>query len=102
MVLVHDDDLSQLDGIHDWEDTVGRGLYCAAIVLTCSRFQTLESLQLDALLSHLRIAEPKIHNISFGPGELVILSRTLYFSRRRHPPKRCERNHFGSYPLNHF
>ncbi|KAI9439697.1 hypothetical protein H4582DRAFT_1876692 [Lactarius indigo] len=46
MVLVHDDDLAELHGIYD--DT------------------PIESLQPDVMLSHLRSAELKIHEIPFG------------------------------------
>jgi hypothetical protein len=45
MVLVHDDDLAQLDGIHSAGDA------------------PRESLPLDALLSHLRSANLNIHDI---------------------------------------
>jgi hypothetical protein len=64
MVLVHDNDLAQILGILGSEDT------------------SLESLQLDALLSHLRIAKPKIYNISFGLGEFVVVITKFSISQR--------------------
>jgi len=62
MVLVRDDDLSQLAGIHDWEDT------------------PLESLQLDALLSQLRISEPKIHDIPSEPETVSVATLSTVFN----------------------
>ncbi|KAF8263646.1 hypothetical protein EI94DRAFT_567800 [Lactarius quietus] len=52
MVLVHDNDLAQLDGIHILEGS------------------PLESFQLATLSNHLRSVKPKIHKISFGPDLL--------------------------------
>ncbi|KAH9167171.1 hypothetical protein EDB89DRAFT_137225 [Lactarius sanguifluus] len=48
MALVHDDDLTLLDGLVD--DT------------------SLETLQPDTVLRHLRCLEPEVHDVTFGPG----------------------------------
>jgi hypothetical protein len=107
MVLVHDNDLVQIDGIHGSEDTVGRSLYCQPIVLTFSCLQPLESLQLDALLSHLRIAKPKTYSIPFFLGEFVIESPGFLFLTEALTQKICRpltsvrvvpRNSFGWLP----
>ncbi len=82
MVLVHDNDLAKLHGIYD--GTVSRSLYCTPIILTIfSCLQPIESLRPDAMLSRLRSAQLKIHEIPFGPGKpLSVLSQLLYSSRR--------------------
>ena len=90
MFLVHDNDLVLLDGIHDSEGAVSRSSYSTpSLVFTFSFLQqSLESLQLDALLSHLRKAMPKIHQIPFDLGELLATSRTFLFLTAGRPPKR--------------
>jgi hypothetical protein len=79
MVLVHDDDLAQLDGIQSAGGPVSKSLYCVSMVLICSCVQPLESLPLDVLLSRLRSAKPKIHSIPLDTGELVVTSRAFRF-----------------------
>lgn len=65
MVLVHDDDLVQLDGIRSAGGTASQTLYRVLPWHLIFCIQTLKSLQLGALLSHLRKA------ILPGTGELV-------------------------------
>ena len=66
MVLVHDNDLAQLDGIYD--DTVSRTLHCPPIKLKFC-LQSVESLQPDIFLGHLRSMQLKVHKVTLGPGE---------------------------------
>jgi hypothetical protein len=88
MVLVHDDDLAQLDVINSAGGAVSKSLYCAPMVLICSCVQPLESLPLDALLSRLRSAKPKIHGIPLDTGELLVVSRAFLFLTAEALPKR--------------
>src|SRR6266702_5224690 len=69
MALVHDDDLILLDRLGD--DTVGGCLYFSPIVSIFSCLQSLEALRPDTVLRHLRCLEPEVHDVTFGPGELL-------------------------------
>ena len=66
MVLIHDDDLAELHGIYG--GTVSRSNY----INIFSSSQSIESLQPDAMLSHLRSAQLKIHEVPFGLGKRLL------------------------------
>ena len=54
----------------------------------CSSLQPIELPQPDAMLSHLRSAQLKIHEVPFGLGKRPpVLLQLLYFSRRSADPK---------------
>jgi hypothetical protein len=73
MALVHDDDLTllDLDGLDD--DVVGGCLYFTPIVSIFAFLQSLEALQPDTVLHHLRLGslKPKVHDVKFGPSEFL-------------------------------
>jgi hypothetical protein len=64
MVLVHDDDLAQLDGVCD--SIVGRSSIQYAVVLNFSYFQPLDSLQSSVTLGHMRSLRPTAHITRIG------------------------------------
>jgi hypothetical protein len=71
MALIHDDDLT-LFGLYGLGgDTVGGFLYFALIVLIFSCLQSLEALQPEIMLRHLRRVKPKVYDATFGPSELL-------------------------------
>ncbi len=71
MALVHDDDLTRIDGLDDDTQAVSGDLYCIPIVSIFSCLQSLEALQPDTVLCHLRSLKPKVHDVLLGPGELL-------------------------------
>jgi hypothetical protein len=81
MALVHDDDLALLDGLG--YNTVSRSLYChgAPTISVFSCTQSREALQPDVELSYLRSSKPFIHEVLFGSGEFLPVSKPLYFSQ---------------------
>ena len=64
MVLVHDNALAWLHGIHD--STVRRRSIQYTIVLMYSFFQPLDGLQSDVVISHIRSLKPTVHNARIG------------------------------------
>ena len=81
MAIVHDDDLALLDGLGYC--TVSRSLYCHGTptisIFSCT--QSREALQPEVELSYLRSSKPLIHEVLFGPGELLPVLQPLYFSQ---------------------
>lgn len=68
MVLVHDDDLAQLDGFGD--DTVSRRLCSTRFYLIFSRPQSPDTLSSGEVATQLRHSKPEIREVLFHPGEL--------------------------------
>jgi hypothetical protein len=91
MVLVHDNDLAELHGIYD--GTVSRSLYCTPIILLTyfPSSQPIELLQPDAMLSHLRSAQLKIHEVPVGLGKRPpsTITTSLFLTAERATRKIC-------------
>ena len=64
MILVHDDDMARLHGIHN--STVSRSSIQYAIAFMFSYFQPLDGLQSDVVLSHIRSLKPTVHSARIG------------------------------------
>ncbi len=66
MILVHDDDLARLGGIHG---TVGQSSLSYR-VLMFSYSQPIDADQPDVMLNHIRSLKPRIHSARIVLGEL--------------------------------
>ena len=80
MALVHDDDLAQIDGLGD--DTVSGDLFFTPVISIFSFLQSLETLEPDAILRHLRSSatKPKVRDVPLGAGELLPGHDPVYIS----------------------
>jgi hypothetical protein len=65
MALVHDDDLARFEEICDTQ-AVGRSSIQYTVALMFSCFQTLDGLQSDVMLSHIRSFMPPLHYTRIG------------------------------------
>ena len=81
MVLVHDDDLTRLDGIYG--NIVSRSsVHCTIELMFFTFFQPSDTLQPDILSDHIRCLKPMIYNTQIG--ESLLSQLTISDGRRAH------------------
>ena len=80
MALIHDYDLARIN-VHG-DNTVSDYLYCTPVISIFSCLQSLEALEPDAILLHLRSSagKPKVHDVPLGAGESLLDLDPIYIS----------------------